>query len=59
MEGVVANYGLGGLLVEEDVERVNYFRPAGTMSWSGILNLSWSINCERGLATFFATQVLP
>lgn len=59
MEGVVANYGLGGLLVEEDVERVNYFRPAGTMSWSGIPNLSWSINRERGLATLFATQVLP
>lgn len=59
MEGVVANYGLGGLLMEQDVRRENYFRPAGTLSWSGIPNLSWGINRDRGLATFFATQVLP
>ncbi|KAJ4985473.1 beta-lactamase [Stagonosporopsis vannaccii] len=59
MEGVVANYGLGGLLVEEDVKRANYFRPAGTLSWFGLPNLSWSINRDRGLATFFATQVVP
>ncbi|KAH6643607.1 beta-lactamase/transpeptidase-like protein [Boeremia exigua] len=59
VEGVVANYGLGGLLMEEDVKRDNYFRPAGTLSWSGLPNLSWGINRERGLATFFATQVLP
>lgn len=59
MEGVVANQGLAGLLVEEDVTRENYFRPAGTLSWSGLPNLSWSINRKRGLATFFATQVSP
>lgn len=59
MEGVAANQGLAGLLVEEDVVRENYFRPAGTLSWSGLPNLSWSINRERGLATFFATQVSP
>ncbi|KAF2631349.1 beta-lactamase/transpeptidase-like protein, partial [Macroventuria anomochaeta] len=59
MEGVVTNHGLGGLLIEEDVQRENYFRPAGTLSWSGLPNLSWGINRERGLATFFATQVSP
>jgi CubicO group peptidase (beta-lactamase class C family) len=59
MEGVVANYGLGGLLVEEDVKREDYFKPAGTLSWSGLPNLAWGINRERGLATFFATQVSP
>jgi CubicO group peptidase (beta-lactamase class C family) len=59
MESVIANHGLGGLLVEEDVNRKNYFRPKGTLSWSGMPNLSWSINRERGLALFFATQVLP
>lgn len=59
MEGVVANQGLGGLLVEKDVKREEYFRPAGTLSWSGLPNLSWGINRERGLATFFATQVSP
>ncbi|KAJ4362862.1 hypothetical protein N0V95_001236 [Ascochyta clinopodiicola] len=59
MEGVVANHGLGGLLVKEDVNRENYFRPAGTLSWAGLPNLAWGVNRERGLATFFATQVLP
>jgi CubicO group peptidase (beta-lactamase class C family) len=59
MEGVVANQGLAGLLVEEDVAREDYFRPAGALSWSGVPNLSWSINRKRGLATFFATQVSP
>jgi CubicO group peptidase (beta-lactamase class C family) len=59
MEGVAANQGLAGLLVEEDVARENYSRPAGTLSWSGLPNLAWSINRERGLATFFATQVSP
>lgn len=59
MEGVVANHGLGGLLMEEDVKREDYFRPAGTLSWSGLPNLSWGINRDRGLATFFATQVSP
>jgi len=59
MEGVAANQGLAGLLVEEDVARQNYLRPAGTLSWSGLPNLAWSINRERGLATFFATQLSP
>jgi CubicO group peptidase (beta-lactamase class C family) len=59
MEGVAANQGLAGLLVEEDVTRENYLRPAGTLSWSGLPNLAWSVNRERGLATFFATQVNP
>lgn len=59
MEGVVANQGLAGLLVEDDVAREDYFKPAGTLSWSGLPNLSWTVNRERGLATFFATQVSP
>ncbi|KZM22428.1 uncharacterized protein EKO05_0000058 [Ascochyta rabiei] len=59
MEGVFANQGLGGLLVKKDVNRENYFRPAETLSWSGLPNLAWSVNRERGLATFFATQVAP
>lgn len=59
MDGVAANQGLAGLLVEADVIRDNYFRPAGTLSWSGMPNLSWSVNRKRGLATFFATQTIP
>jgi CubicO group peptidase (beta-lactamase class C family) len=59
MEGVKPNMGLGSLLLMEDVNRENYFKPKGTLSWSGLPNLQWSVNRERGLALFFATQVLP
>jgi CubicO group peptidase (beta-lactamase class C family) len=59
MDGVNANYGLGGLLLMEDVQRENYFKPKGTMTWTGLPNLLWSINREKGLALFFAAQVLP
>jgi CubicO group peptidase (beta-lactamase class C family) len=59
VEGVDANYGLGGLVLMDDVKRTNYFQPKGTLSWTGLPNLKWSVNRERGLATFFATQVAP
>lgn len=59
MENVMVNQGLGGILVEENTIRDTYFRPAHTLSWSGLPNLAWGINRERGLATFFATQVSP
>ncbi|KAF1840247.1 beta-lactamase/transpeptidase-like protein [Cucurbitaria berberidis CBS 394.84] len=59
LEGVVQNFGLGSLLLMEDVERENYFKPKGTLSWTGLPNLLWSVNRERGLALVFATQVLP
>tara|TARA_R110002003_G_scaffold1193_1_gene22734 strand:- start:6340 stop:7281 length:942 start_codon:yes stop_codon:yes gene_type:complete len=59
LEGVKANYGLAGLLLMEDVTRDNYFKPKGTLVWTGLPNLLWSINRERGLALMFATQVSP
>ncbi len=59
MESVKPNMGLGSLLIMEDVNRENYFKPKGTLSWSGLPNLHWSVNRERGIALFFATQVLP
>ncbi|KAF2867507.1 beta-lactamase/transpeptidase-like protein [Massariosphaeria phaeospora] len=58
-DGVSMNHGLGGALVMEDVDRKDYFKPKGTLTWSGMLNLMWSVNRERGLALFYATQVLP
>lgn len=58
-EGVVGNMGLGGFLVMEDCKRENYFKPKGTLTWSGMPNLLWSVNRERGLALMFATQVVP
>ncbi|KAF2680475.1 beta-lactamase class C and other penicillin binding protein [Lentithecium fluviatile CBS 122367] len=58
-EGVVPNHALGGFIATHDIERENYFKPKGTLTWSGMPNLAWNINRERGLATFFATQVVP
>ncbi|KAJ4375864.1 hypothetical protein N0V83_001142 [Neocucurbitaria cava] len=42
MDGVVPNFGLGSLLLMEDVNRKNYFKPKGTLSWTGLPNLLWS-----------------
>lgn len=58
-EGIVPNYGLGGFIVTHDIVRENYFKPKNTLCWSGMPNLAWNLNRERGLATFYATQVLP
>ncbi|KAF2114717.1 beta-lactamase/transpeptidase-like protein [Lophiotrema nucula] len=59
LESVVLNHGLGGVVLIEDVVREDYFKPKGTLTWSGMPNLLWSVNRERGLALFFATQVAP
>jgi hypothetical protein len=59
LEGVTANYTLGGLLLLEDVQRENYFKPKGTLSWTGLPNLLWSVNRERKLALFIAIQTVP
>lgn len=59
IEGAIVNHGLGGVLVTEDVDRPDFFRPKGTLSWSGLPNLLWGVNRERGLAIMFATQVVP
>ncbi|KAF7952358.1 uncharacterized protein EAE97_001855 [Botrytis byssoidea] len=50
------NHGLGGLLIEEDVEGG---KKKGTLTWSGMPNLLWSIDRESGLACFYASNVLP
>lgn len=33
--------------------------PAGTVTWEGMPNVLWAANREKGLAMFFATQVIP
>ncbi|KAF7954494.1 hypothetical protein EAE96_005615 [Botrytis aclada] len=50
------NYGLGGLLIEEDIEGS---KRKGTLTWSGMPNLLWSVDKETGLACFYASNVLP
>jgi CubicO group peptidase (beta-lactamase class C family) len=59
LDNVTMNYGLGGLVVTEDVVRDDYLRAKGTLSWSGLPALLWGVNRERGLAFFWATQVVP
>ncbi|KAF7870329.1 hypothetical protein EAF04_004075 [Stromatinia cepivora] len=50
------NWGLGGLLIEEDIEGG---KKKGTLCWSGLPNLLWSIDREEGLACFYAGNILP
>lgn len=50
------NWGLGGLLVEEDIEGG---KRKGCLTWSGFPNLLWSIDREEGLACLYASNVLP
>jgi CubicO group peptidase (beta-lactamase class C family) len=57
--GVVPNHALGGLITTHDIVREEYFKPKGTLTWSGMCNSIWNVNREKGLATFFATQMLP
>lgn len=60
MEGVIPNQGLGGYLTTHDITRDDgYFKPKGTMCWHGMANLCWNANREKGIAYFFATQVIP
>lgn len=59
MEGVSPNQGLGGFLTTHDIDREDYSKPKGTLGWHGMANLSWNANREKGLAYFFATQVIP
>jgi hypothetical protein len=59
MEGVDQNQALGGLLLMEDVQHEEYFKPKDTMSWTRLPNLLWGVNRERGLALMMAVQGLP
>lgn len=54
--GTGVDWGLGSMLVTSDVEGA---RKKGTLSWSGLPNLLWTIDREAGLACFFAAQVMP
>lgn len=59
MDGVSPNQGLGGFLTTHDIDREDFFKPKGTLGWHGMANLAWNANREKGLAYFFATQVIP
>lgn len=54
--GSKMDHGLGGLL---DMQDVATGRKEGTLSWSGLPNLLWTIDRNAGLATFYASNILP
>jgi CubicO group peptidase (beta-lactamase class C family) len=55
--GTKVSWGLGGLLFLEDYEETG--RRKGTLTWSGMPNLMWTIDREAGLCTLYAGNVLP
>ncbi|ELR04502.1 hypothetical protein VC83_09453 [Pseudogymnoascus destructans] len=55
--GTKLNFGLGGLLVLSDDEGTGL--KAGTMTWSGLPNLLWTIDRRSGLSLFYAENVIP
>ncbi|KFY99116.1 hypothetical protein V498_01012 [Pseudogymnoascus sp. VKM F-4517 (FW-2822)] len=54
--GTKLNHGLGGLLVLSDDETG---LKSGTMTWSGLPNLLWSIDRRSGLSLFYAGNLIP
>jgi len=52
---VKKTYGLGGALLEEEFK----YRSRGTMVWSGMPNVHWWVDREKGLCGIFGTQVWP
>jgi CubicO group peptidase (beta-lactamase class C family) len=53
------NFGLGGLLLMEDVKNHRLEKPKGTMTWGGATNLTWSVNRDIGVALLYASSVWP
>ncbi|KAJ9659732.1 hypothetical protein H2198_002980 [Neophaeococcomyces mojaviensis] len=57
VQGVEAEFGLGGLLVTSDSQGLGNIK--GTLCWAGATGTFWLINRERGVAAVYATQVFP
>jgi CubicO group peptidase (beta-lactamase class C family) len=55
-EGTKCDWGLGGLLVMQDLEG---WRSKGTMTWGGMPNLTWWIDREADICGLYASQILP
>ena len=55
-EGTKASWGLGGMIVLQD-EATG--RKSGTLSWSGLPNLLWTIDRAAGLNLMYASNVVP
>ncbi|KAI5253113.1 beta-lactamase family protein [Aureobasidium subglaciale] len=54
-ESVEYDWGIGGVVLRENGEK----RGKGTMAWSGMPNLFWWVDREKGVCGLFGTQVYP
>jgi CubicO group peptidase (beta-lactamase class C family) len=54
--GIRIDWGLAGLLTLDE-EATG--RKKGTLTWSGLPNLLWTIDRDAGLATFWASNLVP
>ncbi|KAH6713400.1 beta-lactamase/transpeptidase-like protein [Leptodontidium sp. MPI-SDFR-AT-0119] len=54
--GTKLNHGLGGGIFMGDIETG---RRKGTLNWSGMPNLLWSVDREAGLNLLYASNVAP
>lgn len=54
--GTELDWGLSGMLMVSGKEGG---RKKGTLTWSGLANLLWTVDREAGLATFWASNVVP
>ncbi len=55
-EGTRMNHGLAGSITEQDIETG---RKEGTLNWSWLPNLLWTIDRKAGLNLFYASNVCP
>jgi len=60
-EDAVRDWGLGGLLVMDDVQGKEGFRSAkkGTLTWGGMPNLVWWIDPTTEICGLYSSQILP
>ena len=54
--GTAISHGLAGMVLTQGTDTG---LGAGTMSWSGLPNLLWTVDRERGLCLFYASNVVP
>lgn len=57
-EAPLLNWSAAGLVAEEEKLPLSRM-PKGTVTWEGMPNVLWAMNREKGLAMFFATQLIP
>ncbi|RDL33315.1 Uncharacterized protein BP5553_08754 [Venustampulla echinocandica] len=57
--GTNVGYSLGGMLVDDTNGAGPNRRRKGALSWSGLPNLHWMVDREKGVALFYGSQLLP